>query len=137
MKTTSTWRPLVLAGLLLLSLLALALAAQAAPAINASGTGAGGGDTTAVASVSPANAVAALVKHGQIDRAASGLAAAIPAQPASSGGTATALWIVLAVVAATAVAGAWVILRRGNRQAAATAGSAAFCALHPDDASCA
>jgi len=65
--------------------------------------------------------------------AAGSVAASTTAQPASSGMSATTVWIASLVVAGALLVGAWAVLRRRRQRGEL----ASFCAQHPEDARCA
>jgi hypothetical protein len=65
--------------------------------------------------------------------AAGSVATSTTAQPASSGMSATTVWIASLVVAGALLVGAWAVLRRRRQRGEL----ASFCAQHPEDARCA
>jgi LPXTG-motif cell wall-anchored protein len=134
MTTTVQRRSVILAGLILLSLLVFAVRLDTSQATRPLGTGAGGGGVT-VTPLTQAQAGVALLKHGQLDRVHAAVAPATTVQVASTGGTSTTTWVILAVALAALAIGVWFLVRR-RRMSRFAAPADSFCSLHPQDARC-
>ena len=136
MTTTLRQRSVIFAGLLLCSLIVLAMGLENSLAITPAGAGTGGGSGVSLTSASSSQAQVALLKHGQLDRADAAVAPATTVELASTDGTSTTTWIVIAVALAALLVGVWAFLRRRSGPEVAPS-DGAFCTLHPEDAKCA
>jgi len=158
MRIASTRWIALLAGLLLLSLVVFVTAIQTAQAVNGTGSstaastpaaGTQGRGGVALVSLTPAAgtqgrggvALAPVAPAARTQgRGGVALASVTPvtgAQPVASDGISTTAWIAAGSAAAVLIIGiaAWALTRR--RRQLGDGASAAFCAQHPEDATCA
>ena len=110
MTTTVSRRFVILAGSLLISLLVLATSVATSQAIITAGAGVGGGEASLTLPTQD-EARLALLQQGP-DRVHPAAAPAATVETASTGSTATALWIVVAVLLAALTISVWALARR-------------------------